>query len=102
MILKIQFLTLGYSFIYGIFFSFLLTINYNFIYKSNKIAQWLITILFILINTLFYFFILKKINNGIIHPYFLFVFILGIIVEIYVPRLVAKHFKKWYNLNARW
>ena len=94
MILKIQFLSLGYSFVYGIFFSFLLTINYKLIYNSNKVVQWLITMLFILTNTLFYFLILKKINNGIIHPYFLFAFILGIIVEIYVPMLVAKRFKK--------
>ena len=94
MSLKIQFLTLGYSFLYGIFFSFLLTINYKFIYNSNKIIQWLITSLFILTNVLFYFLILKKINNGIIHPYFFLVFILGIIVEIYGARLVAKHFKK--------
>lgn len=102
MSLRLQILTLSYSFSYGIFFSFLLTINYKLIYNNKKYIKYLATILFVLINVLIYFLLLKKINNAIIHPYFLFVFILGVITERATSKLVAKHFKKWYNFNMRW
>lgn len=92
--LKLQILSLGYSFLYGIFFSFLLTLNYKLIHNDKKHIKWPITILLILNNVLLYFLILKKINNGIIHYYFLFVFVLGIIVEMSISKLVAKHFEK--------
>ena len=36
MSLRLQILTLSYSFLYGIFFSFLLTINYKLIYNNEK------------------------------------------------------------------
>lgn len=92
--LRIQILTLGYSFLYGIFFSFLLTINYRLIYNNKLYVKWLITVFFVINNILIYFLILKKINNGIIHPYLLLVFILGLMSESWLKKLVAKYFKK--------
>lgn len=92
--LKIQIMTLSYSFLYGAFFSILLTINYKLIYNSKRSIKLPITMLFILINVFLYFLILKKINNGIIHPYCLISFALGFIVKEFTVKLVANYKKK--------
>ncbi|NLM62850.1 MAG: hypothetical protein GX190_00855 [Mollicutes bacterium] len=92
--LKLQLLSLGYSFLYGIFFSLLLTFHYNLLYNDQKIIKWSSTVLIILNNVLLYFIILKKINNGIIHYYLFIAFILGIVSEVLLSKLVAKHLRK--------
>lgn len=77
MTLKVQIISLMFSFFFGIVFSFFVNINYNFLFMKNKIIQVIITFFFVLDCALFYFLILKIINNGIIHPYFYLMIILG-------------------------
>ncbi len=75
--LIIQIRSLVFSFFYGVFFSFLLTNNYKFIHKGSLIYRITISILFVINNCLLYFIIIKKINNGIIHFYFVSMIVLG-------------------------
>lgn len=77
MILKLQIISLVVSFLYGIFFSFLLNINYKLIYNDNKFIKIIGTFLFVIFNSLLYFLILLKINNGIVHIYCIITLIVG-------------------------
>lgn len=75
--LSIQLQVLTVSFAYGIFFSYLLKIQYNFLFESKLFYKILLTILFVFDNCLLYFLILKLINHGIFHPYFFILLIIG-------------------------
>lgn len=77
MTLKIQIISLIVSFLYGIFFSILLNINYKVIYNNNKFIKIIGTLLFVIFNSLLYFLILLKVNNGIVHIYCIFALIFG-------------------------
>lgn len=88
--LNIQLKTLIYSFLYGAFFSFALKINYKFIYYSTGIKKVLINLFFIIDNTLLYFIILRYLNNGIFHFYFL----LSIFIGFFCVNKVISHSSK--------
>ena len=91
MILKIQIYSILYSFLYGIIFYALLEVNYKIIYESRLFIKIICSLLFLLVNTLLYFIILIKINNGIVHIYFLLSIILGYILAYFI---MLKLFKK--------
>jgi len=88
--IKLQLLTLMVSFIYGIFFSFFLSLNYKFIYSDKKIFKIIISLLIVIVSVLLYFIILKMINNGIFHMYEIFFIILGFIIENWISGIIAK------------
>ena len=94
--LKVQIITLVFSFLYGSFFSFLLTIQYRFIYVKEKWFQYCFTILFVLVMTFLYFLILRKINYGILHPYAFLSMIVGYSIEhlLHLHLLTSKHIVK--------
>lgn len=97
MTLKIQIISLIISFLYGIFFSILLNINYKLIYNDNKLIKIISTFLFIVFNSLLYFLILLKINNGIVHIYCLLSLILGFIIYDFILKkihMIANNHKK--------
>ena len=75
--LNVQILSLVVSFFYGIIFYILLEITSKFLYSSSIIVQIFFSFLFVLFNSLIYFLILLKINNGYIHIYFLLCLIFG-------------------------
>ena len=81
--INIQLISLEYSFLYGIFFYFMLLLNKK--YLNNKYA-FIYNLLFIIDNVLLYFIILRYINNGIFHIYFLFTIVLGFSLVYYVDK----------------
>lgn len=87
--IKLQIITLIYSFLYGIFFSFFLSLNYKFIYGDKKILKIIVSFFCIIISVLLYFIILQKINNGIFHIYEILVIILGFIIENLIVMFIA-------------
>ena len=89
--IKLQITTLLFSFLYGIFFSFFLSLNYKFIYSDKKILKTIISFL------LLYFIILKKINYGVFHVYEILMIILGFVLENLIVRFIANKKKPWYN-----
>lgn len=80
MILSIQLQVLIVSFIYGILFSYLLKLQYQFLFETKFLYKLVVTVLFVLDNCLLYFIILKTINHGMFHLYFLFSLILGFLL----------------------
>ena len=84
--LSIQLQVLTVSFAYGIFFSYLLKIQYKFLFESKLFYKILLTVLFVFDNCLLYFLFLKLINHGIFHPYFLFLLVIGYLFGNYLVR----------------
>ena len=91
MILNIQIISFIVSFLYGIFFYFLLELSSRIVYSNYLIIKIVGSFLFILFNTLLYFIILIKINYGYVHLYFLICIAIGFFVckELY-KRFVNK------------
>ena len=87
--IKLQITTLLFSFLYGIFFSFFLSLNYKFIYSDKKILKTIMSFHFIIVCVLLYFIILKKINYGIFHVYEILMIILGFVLENLIVRFIA-------------
>lgn len=75
--LDTQIMSLLFSFGYGIVVSYLFNLNYNFIYKSSILYKIVINFLFCVNLGLIYFLLIKCINNGIVHIYFILMFLLG-------------------------
>ena len=86
MSLLIQLKLIIFSFFFGIYLSIMLKINYKYIYKTKILYRILVNTAFTLFNTLLYFFILLKINQGILHYYSLICIVLGFIVEKIVSK----------------
>lgn len=84
MILKIQILSLIYSFFFGVIFFLLLEVNYRFLYEGKLVYRIIISFLFMIIISLGYFLGLLKINNGIIHIYFLLSLFTGYLVSFVI------------------
>ena len=84
MILKIQILSLIYSFFFGAIFFLLLEVNYRFLYEGKLVYRIIISFLFVIIISLGYFLGLLKINNGIIHIYFLLSLFTGYLVSFVI------------------
>ena len=92
--IRLQIITLGVSFFYGIFFSFFLSLNYKIIYSDKKIIKTIVSFLVVIISVLLYFIILRKINYGIFHIYEILALILGFIIENWLSSVIAKRMKK--------
>ena len=78
--LEIQIQSLIYSFVYGLFFSYLLNLNYRILFMSRRLIQIFANFFFVLDNVFLYFILLRYINQGIFHTYFFLLLILGFIV----------------------
>lgn len=103
--LKTQILSLIFSFVFGILFSIGTNLNYRFIFCKRKLFQIIITFIYIIDATLLYFLILKKINEGVIHSYFLFAtaigFFLGFVKLSNYINLVKKKVKKCVKMSNK-
>ena len=88
MILRIQIYSLLFSFFYGIFVFFLLELNYKLLYTGKMLYKIIISFLFVMFISLLYFYGLLKINNGIIHIYFLIVMFTGYMLSFVIYRKI--------------
>ena len=84
MILIIQIKSLAFSFLYGIFFAFTYKLNYKYLMSNMKFFKVTLSLFFIFDHVLLYFVLISLINNGILHLYFLFTFVLGNIFYVYL------------------
>ncbi len=78
--LKTQIISLLFSFVFGIIFSICTNINYKFLFCKKKIFQIIITIIYVIDASLAYFLMIRRINEGIIHSYFLLSVALGFFI----------------------
>jgi len=82
--LGVQLQVLIFSFVYGVLFAYLLRLNYKFLFESKLFYKIIITVLFVFDNCLLYFLILRTINNGVFHIYFLILIVLGYLLGNYL------------------
>ncbi|MCI8346345.1 MAG: hypothetical protein HFJ12_00160 [Bacilli bacterium] len=78
--LRIQIISLFFSFVFGIIFSVCTNINYKFLFCKKKLFQIIITIIYVVDASLAYFLIIRKINEGVIHSYFLISVAIGFFI----------------------
>lgn len=89
--LSIQIKSIIFSFIYGILFFFLTELNHKYLYNSKGIIKAIINTIYVLDNVLLYFLILKYINNGVLHYYFIISIIIGFLCS---SKILGKFFGK--------
>lgn len=89
--LEIQIQSLIFSFVFGLYFSLLFNLFYKFLFKDKKIYTLLINLIFVLMNIILYFILLKVINNGILHMYFIGLLFLGFIIGNRQTRKLRKY-----------
>ena len=94
MSLKIQIISIFFSGLYGILLSFLITLNYRFLFQSKKIIKIIGNILFSLDMALLYFISMKKINNAMIHPLFYLLTFLGYLLTYRKIQKIMSRFQK--------
>lgn len=92
--LKLQIITFSFSLIYGFFFAFLIVVFKKYLFYTKKCSKIIFNLLFSITNTLLYFFILKYINNAIVHYYLFIAIVIGFILFHYLRKVIEKHFKK--------
>lgn len=80
MVLNLQIKALIVSFIYGIILAYILNLQYKYFFNSKLWYKIVLTGLFVFDNSLLYFLILRFINNGIFHIYFIFLMVIGFII----------------------
>ncbi len=90
----VQIKTIIVSFLFGIFFSIVLGFNYKFIIGGRKVLGIILTFMFVIVNVLLYFIIMRRINYGIFHQYEILSIILGFFCENLAHRFIYKCFKK--------
>lgn len=95
--LVIQIKSLLVSFLYGVFFYMFFRMNTKYLYYEKLLVRIIISFLFSLDMALLYFIILKEINSGIIHPYFIGMIIIGFITSNFVVK--NKIFKRLIKKN---
>ena len=78
--LEIQITTFIFSLLFGFYFSFVLSLFKKIILK-NKLLQIIVSFGIIFVNAIIYFIFLLKLNNAILHPYYLIGFIIGFFLE---------------------
>jgi len=91
--LNIQIKMIVFSFIYGIFIFFLLNTLKKLIYNKNKNLKIISTFTLFLLNSIIYFFLLKKINNAIINSNLLITFFIGIYMGYILRKVLIKSLK---------
>lgn len=94
MTLEVQIQSLIYSFVYGLSFSFFFNLHYRYLYLGKIYYRIVTSIFFVLVNVFLYFLLLRLINCGVIHPYFLLMILLGFFVGNSKTRVVRFLFRK--------
>ena len=77
MSLTIQIQTIAYTFLFGILVSLLFNLLYKILFTKKIIVNFITNFLFMFIFSSLYFYFLLKVNDGIIHIYLLFIFLIS-------------------------
>ena len=79
--LEVQIITLLFSFGFGFLNGVLLSFLYKLIYHKKRTYQVISSFIFVILMVFVYFFIMIRLNNAILHPYYILMFILGFMLE---------------------
>ncbi len=99
--LELQIQSLIFSFVYGMFFSLLLNLNYHIVVNVNNWYKIILSFLFVVATVLVYFIIIRLINDGIIHFYFLLVFLCGVFIAERKTYVIRRKCQKKVNNSEK-
>ena len=88
--LETQIITLAFSLIFGFLTAILLSFLYKLIYHKKTKYQIISSFSLVMILSVIYFFIMQRLNNAILHPYYILMFILGFMLEIVSVKWLKK------------
>lgn len=91
MSLEVQLQSLIYSFVFGVFFSYTVNLNYRCLFSSRRFVKLIINLLFVLVHVLLYFILLKLINSGVLHIYFFMVLVIGFLFGNYYSKKIRRY-----------
>lgn len=77
--LETQIQSLISSFVYGMYLSLTYNLLYRYLYSNHIVVKIIMNSAYTIINVLVYFIMLRLINEGIVHPYFLISLLIGFI-----------------------
>jgi len=77
MTLIIQIQTIAYTFLFGLFFALFFNLLHKILFTKSIFINIITNFLFIFFTSSLYFYFLFKINDGIIHIYFLLIFLIS-------------------------
>ena len=77
MSLIIQIQTIAYTFLFGIVISLLFNLLYKILFTKKIIINFITNFLFMFIMSSLYFYYLLIVNDGVIHIYLLFIFLIS-------------------------
>ena len=89
-----QLYSLLLSFIFGGLFALELLFFCQLVNKMFYFFKWLISLIFVMVNAMIYFFLLLFVNNGIIHFYFFIMMIGGYLLFNKLFTYMFTHFRK--------
>ena len=89
--LKIQIVSLLYSFIYGYLFFFVICL---FDKIKNNSLKYIFSIFIVVLFAILYFIGLLYINNGYLHIYFLFIMVIGYLFNSFLMNRYFTYIKK--------
>lgn len=78
---KIQLISIMFSFLFGFVLSIINRLFNLIIKKRNMAIKLVLSSLFSFIISFFYVYLLYKINEGVIHIYFILMLLLGVVIE---------------------
>ncbi len=90
---SLQLVSFLFSFLFGVVFSFLTSVNNYVLQDKSKIVKCFITGVFVLDIVLLYVYMMYKINMGILHIYFIMVLVLGYIGAVKCQTCVKRKIK---------
>lgn len=94
MALEVQIQSLIFSFVYGLFFSFTINLNYKYLFLGKVYWRIMINFLFLLDHTFLYFILLRLINHGVLHFYFFLMLLFGFLFGERKNKLFRRRIQK--------
>lgn len=90
--LSIQIKSILVSFLFGMFLKLIISMNYKFLFHTKGIIKVLGNLFFVIDLVFIYFLILRYVNDGIMHYYFIIFIVLGFLLMCKI-QLIFKKFK---------
>ena len=92
--LEIQIQTIFVSVILGMFSSLVFNVFYRLLYSKYIITKILSNLIYSLTIFTLFFYVLFIVNNGVVHIYFILLFIIGFIIGNLNLKKIRKYIKK--------
>lgn len=94
--LNIQIKSFVVSFLFGIFFYFLLEFFNKLVIRRQIVSKIILSFLFIFLMAILYFILLLFVNNGFLHMYFLLSILVGYKFISFLIKIWLTHIHKKY------